>query len=220
MIKKKFRDDYVGEFVVLETMISNSVSIQKREWIANPVVNKHISGRAAVICSRVDKKKLPWNRLHKHKGGLLGTKKLQTYGSGDFWKDMRFDFFVSKNQQHIQEMVSAKYTETTVCYTTPKLCLQYPGNFFVVPYLPALDVIAIPIYLAAFDSHREVFCIGLDVDVSAGTRQWTEDINLVFSTYDSTQFYLVTDGNLPEIWIGNPNVKPMSYRQFIFYCDI
>ena len=95
MIESRYRRDYSGEFVITEIRIADGRSQQTREWIPNVIENHHISGRAAVIGSRTDQERFKYQRLQRHRGGLLGKKRLQTYGTGDLWQDMAFDFFVT-----------------------------------------------------------------------------------------------------------------------------
>ena len=55
MIQTRYRSDYTGEFVVTRTRMANGRGQQSREWIPNSIDNQHISGRAAVIGSAVDR---------------------------------------------------------------------------------------------------------------------------------------------------------------------
>jgi hypothetical protein len=78
----RYRTDYLGEFVILETRWSGGKKSETREWINNPITNHHLSGRAACIGSTLDQIHFDYTRLQRHRGGLLGSKKLQTYGTG------------------------------------------------------------------------------------------------------------------------------------------
>ena len=53
MIQERYRADYEGEFVITESRWSGGKKTQNREWVANPIDNQHISGRAACIGSNV-----------------------------------------------------------------------------------------------------------------------------------------------------------------------
>jgi len=217
---QRYRKDYDGEFVVVDTIVAENSTSQKREWIPNAVENHHVSGRAVAIATRDDSKFFKHQRLARHRGGLLGQKRLQTYGTGDMWKDMRFDFFAATQPELIAEIDSARYHQDTTVYTNARNCLAYPGHFYLVPHLPSINQIALPIYLAAFDGHSEVFLLGYNVDSAGGDKNWITDVDQVFKTYDSTRFYLVTRQNLPGRWLSNSNVSVMDYRKFITYCDI
>lgn len=220
MIQARYRRDYDGEFVITETRLADGKTSQTREWVPNAIDNYHISGRAAVIGSSIDSKQFDWTRLQKHRGGLLGKKRLQTYGSGNIWKDMKFDFFVSTNNEQISLIEQNNYDQNCTVYTSPRHCLEHPGRFYLIPFFPTMDNLALAIYLAAFDEHKEVFLLGYDNSLNGNTLKWREDVNEVFKTFDTTKFYLVGRGTNPHYWTNHSNVEIMPYRKFITYCDI
>lgn len=223
MIAPRFRTDYEGEFVVLDTVFRGGKKIQRREYIANPIINQHISGRAVIIgagpSARTDVVRL----LARHRGGLLGKKRLQTYGAEGLWRVMRLDFCVENNPSELQDMIQEKYTENTVVYTRVKNCLAMPGEFFIIPYGVRLDPIAQATYLAAFDGHQEIFLVGTDgvnnkLDLN---QQYISDLNQVFAAYTGVQFRIITDGARPhDVWMRNRNVESWNYQQFVSYCDV
>lgn len=223
MIHPRYRTDYEGEFVVLDTVFRGGKKIQRREYIENPIVNQHISGRAVIIGAGPSARPDVVRLLARHRGGLLGRKRLQTYGAEGVWRLMRLDFCVENDAAELRDMIDLKYTENTVVYTRVKNCLAMPGEFFIVPYGVRLDPIAQAAYLAAFDGHQEVFLVGVDgltsnLDVKA---QAVSDLNQVFAAYGSTQFRVVTDGAHPHAaWLRNRNVETWNYQKFISYCDV
>jgi hypothetical protein len=73
MITARYRTDYDGEFIVTQSTWSGGKKRQKREWVANPIKNQHISGRAVCIASDHDLPNFDYTRLQRHRGGLLGT---------------------------------------------------------------------------------------------------------------------------------------------------
>ena len=93
-MQARYRTDYAGEFVITETRWTGGRKTQTREWVPNPIENHHISGRAVCIGSDFDAYRFNHVRLQRHRGGLLGSKKLQTYGVGDIAVAMRLDFAV------------------------------------------------------------------------------------------------------------------------------
>ena len=221
MIQARYRRDYDGEFVVIETKLANGITDQKREWIPNTIVNHHISGRAAVIGSRALKHRFDYTRLPRHRGGLMGSKRLQTYGTGDLWRDMRFDFFVTGDAAEVADMVSQDYNQSCTVFTTPRICIANPGRFYVVPYLPQIDVLALPLYLAAFDGHPEIFMLGYCNDTPAGSKNWHNSIDQVISTYKGTSFVLGgPGGSMYRSWLSHSNVRCINQRDFVTYCDI
>ena len=81
-MEERYRTDYAGEFIVTNSRWANGHKEQTREWIPNPIDNQHISGRAACIGNTFEQGIFDYTRLQRHRGGLLGSKKLQTYGVG------------------------------------------------------------------------------------------------------------------------------------------
>jgi hypothetical protein len=221
MIEARYRHNYDGEFVITETRMVNGDSQQTREWVPNAIENHHISGRAAVIGSRADQERFKYQRLQKHRGGLLGKKRLQTYGTADLWKDMPFDFFVTTDRNQAQAIADAGYDIKSTVYTNANICLENPGRFYLVPFLQPVDNLALAVYLAAFDEHKEVFMLGYNQDTPGSTRAWISDVAQVFLAYAATQFILVgIESNMPAAWRSSMNVSIMPYRTFISYCDV
>ena len=162
-MQARFRADYPGEFVVINTVWEGGKRTQQREWIANPIENQHISGRAACIGSRDSRSSslgFDYRILQRHRGGLLGSLKLQTYGTGLIAEDMRLDFAVEVDSAQLQPIIDSKYYEDNVVYTTARNCIQNPGDFYLIPQSPKLLMPALPVYLAAFDGHKEIFLLG------------------------------------------------------------
>lgn len=222
MIEQRFRRDYPGEFVILETRWHDGKKEQKREWIENPIDNQHISGRAAVIGSSVDRHHFDYERLQRHRGGLLSKKKLQTYAAGDIWHDMRADFVVETDRAKLPAIVESGYQTENIVYTTARNCIAFPGEFYLIPFNPRLDILALPIYLAAFDGHEEIFLLGYNQEIVSGLRNWISHVDSVFKAYPMVKFFLVgvNEQNQPGSWRSNRNVEFMDYRSWISYCDV
>lgn len=221
MIQERYRRDYHGEFVILETVLVDGIKQQQREWVPNQVENKHISGRAAVIGGDLDQSLFDYRRLAKHRGGLQGKKKLQTYGTNAVWQHIKLEFYVSCDDDELELIKDAAYNQTTLVYTNTTRCLKHPEQFYLIPYTPRLCDLALAVYLAAFDDHREIFMIGYNNDTATEPRDWQQHVNEVFRAYPNTQFVLVgVESNMPEIWRQNPNVSCQSVREFVTYCDV
>ncbi len=219
-MEKRFRQDYDGEFVITEVKLIDGQSQQQREWIDNPIKNHHISGRAAVIASKMDQKRFRHQRLQRHRGGLMGRDRLQTYGTQDVWDDMILDFCITTDVKNIRSIAKNSYDNASTVYTSPRHCLENPGRFYIVPYLPVMDDVALAIYLAAFDGHREVFMLGYSRDLQNRSASWAGDVETVMRTYDTTRFIIVGYGTMPDAWINLPNVSQIDHRKFITYCDV
>lgn len=221
MILAQYRRDYTGEFVILNTDIRRGIKQQSREWMANPIVNQHVSGRAAVIGSSMDREKFDYTRLRRHRGGLQGKLRLQTYGTGSVWTDMPLDFYCSTDRQILTKIQTMDYCAGTVCYSTARFCMIFPEKFYMIPFQPRISDVAAAIYLAAFDGHREIFMLGYNKDTPNLARNWQQDVVSVMSAYHNHQFVFVgVVSNMPDAWRDQPNAEFWDYRRFITHCDI
>jgi hypothetical protein len=216
----RYRDDYEGEFVLTKTTFRGGKKIQDREWMDNPIKNQHVSGRAAVIGTDLDRERFDYARLQTHRGGLLGSKRLQTYGCGNTWKNLNFNFFAAIDQDTLTELQQSDYAKENIVYTSTRIALANPGLFYLIPHQPGLGDLALPVYLSAFDGHKEIFLLGYNNDIT-NSGNWAYEINEIIKTYNSCTFYLVgTESNMPTSWRHNQNVNCMNYRDFVSYCDI
>ena len=221
MIKAQYRRDYIGEFVITETRLVDGVKKEQREWIDNPITHERISNRAAIICSRYDERRFQHQRLQRHQGGLLGSKRLQTYATGDIWQDMRLDFYVTNNKKTLTQLVKSAYDTTSVCYSGSAGVLAHPGHFYLVPYTPYLTDLATAIYLASFDGHEEIFLIGYNIDVPQDDKNTVTDILEIMRAYSGTRYVAIgPPAGQPSVWLELPNFSTMPLREFISHCDI
>jgi hypothetical protein len=220
-MQARFRSDYAGEFVVIESRWSGGKKTQTREWIANPIENHHISGRAACIGSTTDLGSFDYTKLQRHRGGLLSSKKLQTYGTGNIAQTMRLDFAVETNFQNLDVIKNSGYAEKNIVYTTSKNCINNPGEFYLVPLFPRILDIALLLYLAAFDGHKEIFLLGYNRDTGVEHLNWQDQIRSVVDAYSGTKFFFVGEStNMFDCWLEPTNTQTMTYRDFITYCDV
>ena len=221
MIREQYRSDYEGEFVITESRWSGGKKSQNREWVENPIENQHISGRAACIASDVDKERFDYTRLQRHKGGLLGSKKLQTYGLGSITKEMRLDFAVETNKEILSDILERTYSTDNIVYSTTRNCLMNPGEFYLIPYNTVMSLEALILWLAAFDGHKEIFMIGYNNETLGLTSEWMSHVNTVISVFPSVKFTLVGEETImPTAWRKNANVDCIDYRTFVTYCDV
>jgi len=221
MIREQYRSDYEGEFVITESRWSGGKKSQNREWVENPIENQHISGRAACIASDVDKERFDYTRLHRHKGGLLGSKKLQTYGLGSITKEMRLDFAVETNKEILSDILERTYSTDNIVYSTTRNCLMNPGEFYLIPYNTVMSLEALILWLAAFDGHKEIFMIGYNNETLGLTSEWMSHVNTVISVFPSVKFTLVGEETIMPIeWRKNANVNCIDHRTFVTYCDV
>lgn len=220
-MQARYRSDYAGEFVVLETRWTAGRKTQTREWITNPIENHHISGRAACIGSDFDVQRFNHARLQRHRGGLLGSKKLQTYGVGDITATMRLDFAVETRGAQLTTLKESGYSEKNIVYTTARQCLAMPGEFYLIPLSPGLLDIAVLPYLAAFDGHQEIFLLGYNRETPVENSTWHQQIRAVVDAYPEVKFYFVGEPtNMYDAWLEPANTQALTHREFIAYCDV
>ena len=221
MIQERYRADYEGEFVITESRWSGGKKTQNREWVANPIDNQHISGRAACIGSNVHRDLFDYTRLQRHKGGLLSSKKLQTYGTGTIAKEMRLNFAVDIDKNILQELVESGYVTDNIVYATTRTCLMHPGDFYLIPYNTLMALEALVLWMAAFDGHKEIYALGYTNDTVGTVSEWLAHVNGVITAYPSTKFtFIGEESNIPKAWRMNANVACLNYRPFISHCDI
>jgi hypothetical protein len=220
-MEARYRADYSGEFVILETKWAGGKKLEQREWIPNPIINQHISGRAACIGSSIDKYRFDYTILQRHRGGLLGSKKLQTYGTGSISLEMRLDFTVETDHDGLNKILDSGCQTNNIVYTSSRYCISHPGEFYLIPMRPQIIDMATIIYLAAFDGHKEIFMLGYNDEVDSGHKDWIQQIASIFTTYTGTKFYLVGESTrMPGTWINCPNTETIDYNTFISYCDV
>lgn len=220
-MQARYRTDYEGEFVITETRWTSGKKQQTREWVANPIINQHISGRAVCIGSNVDKYLFDYAILERHRGGLLGSKKLQTYGTSEISKEMRLDFSVGITKEVLAEIKQRNYQENNIVYTNSRLCINNPGDFYLVPYTPMLMEVSIPLYLAAFDGHQEIFLLGYHKEIPELDTRWIGQCADIIGAYNGLKFHFVGHKHLvPDHFTNLPNTSCLTYREFISYCDI
>jgi hypothetical protein len=134
---------------------------------------------------------------------------------------MKLDFAVEINKTRLNNLKATDYHVENVVYTTSRLCVENPGEFYLIPYNPVLNSIAVLLYLAAFDGHQEVFMLGYNQEANAGSTNWIQHVARVIEAYSATRFVLVgVESNQPQNLFEYANVRPMSYPEFITYCDI
>jgi hypothetical protein len=86
---------------------------------------------------------------------------------------------------------------------------------------PHLSAEALPLYLAAFDGHKEIYMIGYNKESPNTRDDWIQQVASVIRAYSGTKFIMVGNkDNMPEEWLALPNTDNFTYRHFISYCDV
>lgn len=221
---ERYRSDYPGEFVVTSVTWTQGKKEQTKEWMPNPIENQHISGRAVVLGGNHNLKSNIVPFVANHRGGLLGTKKLQTYVADDIWKNgLQYDFIYEADTENLKQLIDRNLHQTSTVYTSTSQVTKNPGKFYLVPYCVRLHPMATMAYIAAFDGHKEIFFMGVSgFDIHNQTKSdLVTDLKRVINCYRGVRFYYVTDQMDPPVeWLSFPNFSSMTYREFITTCDI
>jgi hypothetical protein len=223
MISELYRSDYDGEFVITNTIFKDGKKEQEREWVENPITNKHISDRATCIAVGTSIEGFLLNRLENHVGGLLGSLSMQVYGVQDVYKKLKCDFLVALGQDTLDEIKESEYDENNIVYTSTKGCLENQGAFYLIPQSTRSTPHATAVWLACFDEHKEIFLFGYDQynDIAEKQIKMIDSVNLVMKTYSSVKFYHVRKhGEMPESWKYLSNIDSMTIQEYVSYTDI
>lgn len=222
-MEERYRKDYDGEFVITGMRIVNGRKQQEREYVENPIEVRSISGRATCVSDGVSSTKIALDRLMKYHG-LLNTLPLNVYSTGNLYKQLHANFHITFNKDYLNDLIEQKLTEKIIVYTSTANCLKHQGEFFIVPYGYKSSEEAVATYLAAFDGHNEIFLLGYDEYSMDGATRHTKMIETtteVFKSYPTTKFYhVISQGSTPKEWLSLRNVKTMTLREYVSYCDI
>ena len=221
MLTEQYRQDYAGEYVVLTIDIHHGIREQTREWIDNRVTVNRTSRSAAVIGSDCTRHRFDHKLLENHRGGLNGTTKLHTYGTGNIWRQMKLETYVSTRPTEISPLYKTNYADQAVVFSTSRQCLHYPNKLHLIPYQPNLVDLALPLYLAAFDGNTNIYMLGYNKETPCSDPRWIDDVTQVIKAYSYAQFTLVgIKANMPTEWRNRPNVSCLTYQEFVTQCDI
>jgi len=162
------------------------------------------------------------DKIAKHRGGLLASNKLQTYGTNETWRNIECDFLVAISNENVKPIVDSGYCKTHIVYSNADMVLKYPGKLYLTPQDPPWNSGAIAAYLAAFDGHSKVFLLGMETN-SKERPFWIKSAQIVFETYPDTDFVYITeeeDGEFPKEWESLSNLRHISVWDFIKEADI
>lgn len=242
-LNKLYRRYYRGEDIVVERNYSNGVWHDTTENVPNAVINNQISNRAIVLGNGPSRAEFNLNLIKNHKGGLLGSGRLQSYGCNALHRDFSPDFLVATSNDIVKEVVRSGYTNSHIVYTHNTQLLEYPNKFYLIPHDPYTDAGTTALYIAAFDGHKKIYMMGFDgqdspgynYNVYAGTPgyqsirdtvddfKWIRDQKTVFNTYNDTEFIRVTKKGIepiPKEWQGCLNFRVINWNQFAREVDL
>lgn len=243
VIKQMFRSEYAGEHITTTSAWQNSDWVHTNEFIPNRVTNKQISNRAVIIGNGESRKSYEINVLKNHRGGLLGSGAVQTYGCNALYRDWSPTFLVTTGKEITQEIAESGYCDDHIVYANSEHVATYPGNFYLVPQDPHYSAGAIAAYLAAFDGHTTIYFLGFDTtagenynnNMYAGTngygarnQNYTEDhmvkcLEIVMGVYPDVDFVRVmptTTWRCPANWQRMMNFRQIDTKAFHLEIDL
>jgi hypothetical protein len=243
-MKKLYRKDYQGEYVITGGDRKRGQVLYDREWVPN-TINNHNTGHAVVLGNGPSRKDLnPYTEMYyQHMGGFNANKKLTVYGCNSVFKEAKVHFLVVNHPEVARQTVTSGYADNNVVLTGRGNIELFPNKFHLVPYGVKMNAGAIAAYLAAFDGHKNVYLVGVDLDnyprgansvfhgtpgYPAGTKpinyqRWIREYKEVFETYNDVKFIRVSRGEsspIPEEWINLPNVEQMPYDRWKKIIDL
>ena len=245
-LNKLYRRDYQGEEVTTDLVHTGNKWQATKEFIPNSVINNQFSNQACVIGNGISRKGFNLAGIFNHFGGLLGRRKLQTYGCNALYRDHAPDFlFVSgDDSQIITEIADSGYCDNHVVYSSAPHIQYHPGKFYLIPQDPAWNAGSVATATACFDGHTKVYLIGFDgqdtahynYNVYAGTNGYQTATNaqadpaflditmkLIFDTYNDVDFVRVMPtqyASMPEAWKYCTNLRQISFRDMVLEADL
>lgn len=245
-LNKIYRSNYQGEEVVTDLVLDQQSWDITKEFIPNSVFNNQISNQACVIGNGISRERFDVGAIMNQYGGLLGTKKLQTYGCNALYRDQSPDFLVvsGEDTQIVAEVAYSGYCDNHIVYASAPHIQSHPGKFYLVPQDPGWNSGSVATYLACFDSHTTVFLLGFDgqdtaqynYNIYAGTPGYQGATNAqadpaffdltmkaIFDLYNDVDFVRVMPSkfaSMPESWKYCLNLRQISFREFVIEADL
>lgn len=223
-LKKIHRSNYAGESIVTELVLSNNDWQPSTEYVPNRVFNTYTTSQALAIGNGPTQKEFDLSLIARHKGGLFGRDKLQSYGCNLLYKNFEPDFLVVTDADKVKTVARSGYTNDHIVYTNAQYLLEYPGKFYLTPQNPSYDAGALAAYLACFDGHKKVFLLGYDsYDDQSENTFYIKTLTMVMETYKDVEFVRVCPTlkyacslSLQRLF----NFRQVDFRGFVTEADI
>jgi hypothetical protein len=243
-LKQLYRSNYAGENIVSSLTLHDGEWDPITEFVPNQVINTHTTTQAVTIGNGESRKDFNLALIGDHRGGLLATDKLQTYGCNALYRDFIPDFLVAVGDVIINEIANSSYVNENIVYTNAASLLDHPGKFYLIPQNVSYDAGSLAAYMACFDGHKKVFLIGYDqYDDSVTTvnniykdtngyltskqtqnaRFFSLTLHNVMTTYSNVEFIRVMPEQswwIPPELLPLPNFRQIDYNQFTIEADL
>jgi hypothetical protein len=242
-LTKRYRTTYTGEDIIVERTLDKGTWSQITETVPNAVINSQISNQAVVLGNGTSRLDMDLRPIKNHRGGLLGSKALQTYGCNALYRDFTPNFLVASGNDIVNEIASTSYPTDNIVYTSSLNMLAHPNKFYLVPHDPYADAGTTAAYIACFDGHKKIFLLGFDgqepanynnniyADTNAydskttqvNPNKWHANMKQLMQVYNDVDFVLVhkyKGYSIPTAWNGITNLRQLNHREFIIEADL
>ena len=106
-LKQLYRSSYAGENVITQLTYENGEWNPETEMVPNQVFNTFTTTQALAIGNGRSRLEFDLTHIARHKGGLLGADRLQTYGCNALYRDFTPDFLVAVGNDIVKEIAGA-----------------------------------------------------------------------------------------------------------------
>jgi len=243
-LNKSYRNVYTSENIVVERHYISGVWHDTTESVPNAVINNQISNQAVVLGNGPSRLEFDINLIKRHRGGLYGSRTLQTYGCNALYRDFEPDFLVAVgNSGIVSEIIDSGYTKDHIVYAHAPVMLDHPNKFYLIPHDPYTDAGTTAAYLAAFDGHKKIYLFGFDqqdtvnynynvyantpnydlLNATVSDVKWRNDFAELARVYNEVDFAFVypkINHPLPKVWENLPNVRSINHRTFVLETDL
>jgi hypothetical protein len=243
ILKQLYRANYAGENIVTQLNLISGEWNPETEFVPNGVINTHSTNQAVAIGNGPSRLVFDLGHIARHKGGLLGTDRLQSYGCNALYRDFTPDFLIANGDDIINEIFNSGYANNNIVYTHAESVLKYPGKFYLLPQNIHIDAGALAAYMAAFDGHKKIFLLGYDSydvtmptdNIYVGTPGYPDpgvlhsgefigkSLTNVVKAYGDVEFIRVMPQDSWNIYYALkplPNFRQIDYRDFVLEADI
>lgn len=242
-LNKFYRKTYYGENIVVERSYQDGIWQDTTEMVPNAIINTQISNQAVILGNGPTRLDFNLNLIKNHRGGLLGSRRLQSYGCNALYRDFTPDFLVAIGNNIVDEIANSNYTQDNIVYTSSMHTLAYPHKFYLIPHDPYADAGTTAAYIAAFDGHKNIYLLGFDrqdspnynYNVYAGTNgydplhstvldiKWKNNFKQLAEVYDDVNFAFVYKNGTQQLPLelqSLTNVRVISHHKFALEADL
>ena len=243
IIKRLYRKDYTGEDVITNLTYENTERNKTEEFVPNQIANLQVSNRALIIGNGPSRLNMDLSIIARHKAGIRGRSRLQTYGCNALYRDYTPDFLIANGDSIVSEIADSGYCDEHVVYANGWAVAGYPKKFYLLPQDPAWNAGSQATYLACFDGHKKIFLLGFDGNELNGTNDnvyadtagypsvndtvseefWVHSMTRIFKMYSDVEFVRVmptAQYTIPEMWKYCTNLRQVDFRQFAIEADL